>query len=57
MGDSIALRILEIEPGQFVVQFEGGLDGWTTFSDTFATRKEAEDFLTDQRNSADFDAE
>ena len=57
MGDSVALRILEIEPGQFVVQFEGGLDGWTTFSDTFATRKEAEDFLTDQRNSADFDAE
>ena len=57
MGDSVALRILEIEPGQFVVQFEGGLDGWTTFSDVFGTRQEAQIFLEEQRNSADYDAE
>ena len=43
MPKPIATRVLEICPGEFVVQFAGGVGGWTTFSDTFATRAEAED--------------
>jgi hypothetical protein len=51
----IPTRVLEIEPGCFVVQFEGGIGyNWTTFSDTFATLAEAEAFRQEQEDSADF---
>ena len=54
MPEPIATRVLEICPGEWVVQFEGGLNGWTTFSDTFATLAEAQAFEQDQIDSADF---
>ena len=44
---------MEICPGEWVVQFEGGLNGWTTFSDTFTTESEALAFETEQLASAD----
>ena len=50
----VATRVIEICPGEWVVQFEGGLGGWTTFSDTFVTEAEALVFEKDQLNSADF---
>jgi hypothetical protein len=50
----IPTRVLEIEPGCFVVQFEGGLNGWTTFSDTFSTLTEARAFEAEQIASADW---
>ena len=53
MPEPIATRVLEICPGEFVVQFEGGLNGWTTFSDTFDTLAEAEAFRQEQLDSAD----
>lgn len=49
----VATRVLEICSGEWVVQFEGGLDGWTTFSDTFATQAEALAFEAEQIASAD----
>ena len=55
MAESVALRVLELDEGEFVVQFEGGIGSpWTTFSDTFATRDEAEQFLKEQVDSADY---
>ena len=49
---------MEICPGEWVVQFEGGLNGWTTFSDTFTTEAGARAFEADQIASADLgDAE
>jgi hypothetical protein len=50
----VATRIIEIDTESWVVQFEGGLNGWTTFSDTFATQAEAQAFEADQIDSADF---
>jgi hypothetical protein len=37
----VATRVIEVNLGEWVVQFEGGLNGWTTFSDTFGTEAEA----------------
>ena len=50
----VTTRVIEIDPGEWVVQFEGGLGGWTTFSDTFVTEAEARAFEADQIASADF---
>ena len=55
MPKPIATRVLEICPGEFVVQFEGGLNGWTQLGDeTFATEAEALAFEQDQIASADW---
>ena len=53
MSELVATRVVEICPGEWVVQFAGGLDGWTTFSDVFATEAEAEAFEQEQIDSAD----
>ena len=53
MSELVATRVVEICPDEWVVQFAGGLNGWTTFSDVFATQAEAEAFEQDQINSAD----
>ena len=53
MSKLVNTRVLEICPGEWVVQFEGGLNGWTTFSDTFVTEAEALAFEQDQIDSAD----
>ena len=53
MSKLVNTRVLEICPGEWVVQFEGGLNGWTTFSDTFTTETEARAFEADQIASAD----
>ena len=50
---SVATRVIETCPGEWVVQFEGSLNVWTTFSDTFLTEAEALAFEVDQLNSAD----
>ena len=58
MSRLVNTRVLEICPGEWVVQFEGGLNCWTTFSDTFATEAEARAFEAEQIASADLgDAE
>ena len=49
----VATRVLEICPGEWVCQYEGGLNGWTTFSDTFSTEAEALAFEAEQTSSAD----
>ena len=54
MSKLINTRVLEICPGEWVVQFAGGVGGWTTFSNTFATQAEAEAFEQDQIDNADF---
>ena len=54
MSKLVNTRVLEICPGEWVVQFEGGLNGWTTFSDTFTTETEALAFEADQIASADW---
>jgi fluoride ion exporter CrcB/FEX len=53
----VATRVIEICPGEWVAQFEGGLGGWTTFSDTFVTEAEALAFEAEQIASADFGGE
>ena len=53
MQELVPTRVIEICPGEWVVQFAGGAGGWTTFSDTFATEAEAKDFETQQIASAD----
>ena len=57
MSELVPTRVLEICPGEWVVQFEGGLNGWTTFSDTFDTLAEAEAFRQEQLDSAGFGEE
>lgn len=52
MSEPIATRVIEICEGEWVVQFEGGLNGWTTFSVTFVTQAEAEAFEQNQLDSA-----
>ena len=49
----VETRVIEVCPGEWVAQYAGGLDGWTTFSDAFDTQQEAEDWLQDQINNAD----
>jgi hypothetical protein len=53
MSKLVPTRVIEICPGEWVVQFAGGVGGWTTFSDVFATEAEAKDFETQQIASAD----
>lgn len=57
MVEPVALRVLEICPGEFVVQYKGGLDSWSTFSDTFDNAEEARAWMQEQSDSADYDAE
>tara|TARA_R110000868_G_scaffold15793_3_gene71860 strand:- start:430 stop:606 length:177 start_codon:yes stop_codon:yes gene_type:complete len=58
MSKLVNTRVIEIDPGEWVVQFSDGLNGWTTFSDTFDTLSEARAFEADQIASADLgDAE
>jgi hypothetical protein len=54
MTEPAGIRVLEICEGEWVVQFEGGLDGWTTFSDTFLTEAEALAFEAEQIASAGY---
>ena len=55
MSDALVpTRVIELQPGEWVVQFAGGLDGWTTFSDVFGTQAQAEAWERDQIDSADF---
>jgi hypothetical protein len=54
MSDPVETRVIEVCEGQWVVQFSGGLGGWITFSDTFATLAEAKAFEQDQLDSADY---
>lgn len=53
MSEPVATRVIEICENEWVVQFEGGLGGWTTFSDIFTTREEAETFEQNQINTVD----
>jgi len=50
----VTTRVIEIDPGEWVVQFSGGISGWTTFSDTFDTLAEALAFEAEQIASADY---
>jgi hypothetical protein len=49
----VATRVIEINSGEWVVQFEGGLDGWVQLGDVFATEAEAEEYRQEQLDSAD----
>ena len=49
----VETRVIEVCADEWVVQFSGGLGGWTTFSDTFATEAEAKEFEKDQWSNAD----
>jgi hypothetical protein len=49
----VATRVIEIDPGEWVCQFESPR-GWTTFSDTFVTEAEALSFEAEQIASADW---
>ena len=53
MSELVPTRVVEICLGVWVVQFAGGLNGWTTFSDVFATEAEAKAFEQEQIDSAD----
>lgn len=54
MQELVPTRVLEICPGEWTVQFAGGLDGWVQLGDeTFATEAEALAFEQEQINSAD----
>lgn len=53
MSELVPTRVVEICPGEWVVQFAGGLNDWTTFSDVFVTESEAEAFEQEQIDSAD----
>ena len=52
-GTLVPTRVIELQPGEWVVQFAGGLDGWTTFSDVFSTQSQAQAWERDQIDSAD----
>ena len=54
MSELVPTRVLEICPGEWVVQFAGGVGGWTTFSDVFATEAEAQAFEQEQIESSRF---
>lgn len=53
MSKLLNTRVLEICPGEWVCRFEGGVNGWTTFSNTFATQAEARAFEAEQIVDAD----
>ena len=54
MSKLVNTRVLEICEGEWIVQFAGGLNGWTQLGDeTFATEAEALAFEQDQIDSAD----
>ena len=57
MQEPIALRAIEICSEEWVVQFAGGPDGWTTFSDTFDNPTDAQAFMQEQIDSADLGTE
>jgi hypothetical protein len=54
MEELVPTRVVEICPNEWVVQFEGGLNGWTTFSDVFSTEAEAQAFEQEQIESSRF---
>lgn len=54
MSDPVETRVIEVCEGEWVVQFSGGLNRWVQLGDTFATQAEAEAFLQEQIDSADF---
>lgn len=54
MSELVATRVIEICPGEWICQFQGGLNGWIQLGDTFATQAEAEAFEQNQIDSADF---
>ena len=55
MSELVPTRVLEICPGEWIVQFAGGLNGWTQLGDeTFVTEADALAFEQQQINSADF---
>ena len=55
MSELVPTRVLEICPGEWIVQFAGGLTGWTQLGDkTFDTLVEAQAFKQEQLDSADF---
>ena len=54
MSKLVNTRVLEICEGEWIVQFAGGLNGWTQLGDeTFATEAEALAFEQDQIDFAD----
>ena len=54
MSELVPTRVLEICPGEWIVQFAGGLNGWTQLGDeTFATEAEAEAFRQEQEDFGD----
>ena len=50
----VAPRVIEVCSGEWIVQFSGGLNRWIQLGDTFATEAEAQAFLQDQLDSADY---
>lgn len=53
MSKLVNTRVIEICPGEWVVQFAGGLNGWVQLGDTFATQAEALAFEAEQIAAAD----
>jgi len=47
-------RVIEVCSGEWIVQFSGGLNSWVQLGDTFATEAEAQAFLQEQLDSADY---
>lgn len=54
MSELVPTRVIEICPGEWVVQFQGGLNGWVQLGDTFDTKEAAEEFEAEQIADADF---
>jgi len=55
MSELVPTRVVEIEPGAWIVQFAGGFNRWMQLGDkTFATEAEARAFEQEQIDSADF---
>lgn len=55
MAELPETRVVEIGPGEWIVQFAGGLNGWTQLGDeTFSTQEAADAFEQEQINTADF---
>jgi hypothetical protein len=55
MSELVPTRVVEINPGEWIVQFVGGLNGWVQLGDeTFATEIEARAFEQEQIDSANF---
>ena len=54
MSELVPTRVLEICPGEWIVQFASGLNSWTQLGDeTFVTEADALAFEQQQINSAD----